>query len=180
MGLFIQPGSAVAAADCLFESSWRAVQGELKRRAVRRARGNLEQGQEWLSATAVKALLFFRRSPERIRDPQGFLFLVLDHVFLDSLRRSKREGRVFDHSVDLEHDHQAILAAPCASVLERTEVYERLAQLDLRVAQLPLMQQRLFEMRFVDDLPYPQIAAELGIGLPLVRKRVQLLRAALR
>nr|WP_251029298.1 sigma-70 family RNA polymerase sigma factor [Pseudomonas fluorescens] len=171
---------SVAAVDQLFEASWRAVYEELKRRAVRRAKGNTELGQEWLSATAVKALLFFRRSPERIRDPEGFLFLVLNHVFLDSLRRSKREGRLFDHSIDLQHDHQAILAAPCVSVLERTELYERLAQVDLRVAQLPLMQRRLFEMRFVDDMPYPQIAAELGITLPLVRKRVQLLRAALR
>ncbi|QJI32089.1 RNA polymerase subunit sigma-70 [Pseudomonas sp. ADAK18] len=180
MGILTLQERTVAPADRLFEASWRAVHVELKRRAICRAKGNLELGQEWLSATAVKALLFFRRSPERIRDPQGFLFLVLDHVFLDSLRRSKREGRLFDYSVDLEHDHQVILAAPCASVLELTEQCERLAQVDLRVAKLPLLQRQLFEMRFVDDLPYPQIAAELGIGLPLVRKRVQLLRAALR
>lgn len=180
MGIFISQNATGNSPDHLFESSWRAVQDELRRRALRRARGNFEQGQEWVSATAIKALLFFRRSPERIRDPQGFLFLVLDHVFLDSLRRSKRENRLFDHSADLEHDHQAALAAPCVSVLEQTELQERLAHLDRRVAQLPLMQRRLFEMRFVEDLPYPQIAAELGIGLPLVRKRVQLLREALR
>lgn len=118
--------------------------------------------------------------PERIREPQGFLFLVLDHVFLDSLRRSKREGQVFDHSVDLEHDHQALLAAPCLSVLEYVEQFERLTQLGSRVAQLPVLQRRLFEMRFVEELPYPQIAAELGIAQPLARKRVQLLREALR
>ncbi|QHC86941.1 RNA polymerase subunit sigma-70 [Pseudomonas chlororaphis] len=170
----------VAAVDQLFEASWRAVYPELMRRANRRARGNLALAQEWLSNTAVKALLFFRRSPERIREPQGFLFLVLDHVFLDSLRRSKREGQVFDHSVDLEHDHQALLAAPCLSVLEYVEQFERLTQLGSRVAQLPVLQRRLFEMRFVEELPYPQIAAELGIAQPLARKRVQLLREALR
>ncbi|AZD58198.1 DNA-directed RNA polymerase specialized sigma subunit, sigma24-like [Pseudomonas chlororaphis subsp. aurantiaca] len=170
----------VAAVDRLFEASWRAVYPELMRRANRRARGNPALAQEWLSNTAVKALLFFRRSPERIREPQGFLFLVLDHVFLDSLRRSKREGQVFDHSVDLEHDHQALLAAPCLSVLEYVEQFERLTQLGSRVAQLPVLQRRLFEMRFVEELPYPQIAAELGIAQPLARKRVQLLREALR
>lgn len=170
----------VAVADQLFESSWRAVQPELTRRARHRAKGNMEHAQEWLSATAIKALLFFRRSPERIRDPQGFLFLVLDHVFLDSCRRTLREGRLFDRSIDLAQDHQAILAAPSASVLERTELYERLAQVDRAVAQLPPIQQRLFEMKFVEELPYPEIAAVLGITLPLVRKRVQLLRAALR
>ncbi|MGY2400315.1 RNA polymerase sigma factor [Pseudomonas sp. SDO5271_S396] len=180
MGMTFPFNKVAVADDQLFEASWRAVQGELKRRALRRAKGNQDQGQEWLSATAIKALLFFRRSPERIRDPQGFLFLVLDHVFFDSLRRSKREGRVFDDSVVLEHDHLAELAAPCASVLERVERYERLEQIEAHLAQLPVSQQRLFEMRFVDELPYPQIAAELQVKLPLVRKRVQLLRIALR
>ena len=65
-------------------------------------------------------------------------------------------------------------------MLERVECYERLEQIEAHVARLPLLQQRLFEMRFVDDLPYPQIAAELHVKLPLVRKRVQLLRSALR
>ncbi|OLF56685.1 RNA polymerase sigma factor [Pseudomonas chlororaphis] len=170
----------VAVVDRLFEASWRAVYPELMRRANRRARGNLALAQEWLSSTAVKALLFFRRSPERIREPQGFLFLVLDHVFLDSLRRSKREEQLFDRSIDLAQDHQALLAAPCVSVFEYTEQLERLVQLGGRVERLPLPQRRLFEMRFVEELPYPQIAAELGIAQPLVRKRVQLLRAALR
>ncbi|MGE7955771.1 RNA polymerase sigma factor [Pseudomonas sp. NPDC089530] len=170
----------VAMIDRLFEASWRAVYPELMRRANRRARGNLGQAQECLSNTALKALLFFRRSPERIREPQGFLFLVLDHVFLDSLRRRKREEQLFDYSIDLAHDHQALLAEPCVSVFEHTEQFERLVQLGCRVEQLPLPQRRLFEMRFVEELPYPQIAAELGIGQPLVRKRVQLLREALR
>lgn len=180
MGATIHYKDQTSPDDRLFEASWRAVQDELRRRAIRRARGNQDLGQEWLSATAIKALVFFRRSPERIRDPQGFLFLVLDHVFLDSLRRSKREGRVFDYSIDLEHDHQALLAAPCASVTEQVECVERLEQLKVQVAHLPPLQRRLFEMRFVDELPYPQIAAQLHIAMPLVRKRVQLLRAVLR
>ncbi|MFO2466033.1 RNA polymerase sigma factor [Pseudomonas sp. 15FMM2] len=180
MGATIHYKDQVTPDDRLFEASWRAVQDELRRRAIRRARGNQDLGQEWLSATAIKALVFFRRSPERIRDPQGFLFLVLDHVFLDSLRRSKREGRLFDYSIDLEHDHQALLAAPCASVTEHVECVERLEQVRAQVAHLPPLQRRLFEMRFVDDLPYLQIAEQLHITMPLVRKRVQLLRAVLR
>jgi RNA polymerase sigma-70 factor (ECF subfamily) len=180
MGMNIHYRDQLAPDDRLFEASWRAVQDELKRRAIRRARGNQDHAQEWLSATAIKALVFFRRSAERIRDPQGFLFLVLEHVFLDSLRRSKREGLLFDYSIDLEHDHQALLAAPYASVSEQVECFERLEQVSEQVAHLPLLQRRLFEMRFVDDLPYLQIAEELHIAMPLVRKRVQLLRAVLR
>lgn len=176
----IQRGRQVAVADRLFEASWRAVQPELRRRARRLARGNADGAQEWLAATAIKALLFFRRSPEQIRDPHGFLFLVLDHVFLDSRRRSARERRLFDDSVDLEEDQHQLMAAPQVSVLERTELLETLGLLTRRVARMPGPQQQLFEMRFVDDLPYPEIAAELGITQPLVRKRVQLLRDVLR
>ena len=65
MGMTVQFKDQWAADDRLFEASWRAVHGELRRRALRRAKGNLDQGQEWLAATAIKALLFFRRSPER-------------------------------------------------------------------------------------------------------------------
>ena len=92
MGMTVQFKDQWAADDRLFEASWRAVHGELRRRALRRAKGNLDQGQEWLAATAIKALLFFRRSPERIRDPQGFLFLVLDHVVSRQLAAQQARG----------------------------------------------------------------------------------------
>lgn len=181
MDLFVHEQARLAISDQLFESTWRAVYPELKLRATRRAKGNSEYAQEYLSATAIKALLFFRRSRDLIKEPHGFMFLVLDHVFLDSVRSKKREARVFDYSVDLDRsEHQVMLACTAVSVLKRTELYERLVKIDQQVSKLPPMQQRLFEMRFVDDLPYPQIAAELGIPQPLVRKRVQLLRDALR
>lgn len=44
MGMTVQFKDQWAADDRLFEASWRAVQGELKRRALRRAKGNLDQG----------------------------------------------------------------------------------------------------------------------------------------
>ncbi|WP_025128572.1 RNA polymerase sigma factor [Pseudomonas sp. PH1b] len=180
MNCSMQGGLQAALADPLFEASWRAVLPGLQRRARQLARGNVDSAQEWLAATAIKALLFFRRSPERIRDPQGFLFLVLDHVFLDSCRRLARERRLFVNLVDLEQDPLQQLEAPQMSVLDQVELLEALAQLSRRVAQLPLKKRRLFELKFVDDLPYPHIAAELGMNQPLARKHVQLLRAALR
>ncbi|MFJ3117265.1 RNA polymerase sigma factor [Pseudomonas protegens] len=166
--------------DQLFEASWRAVLPGLQRRARQLARGNADGAQEWLAAAAIKALLFFRRSPERIRDPQGFLFLVLDHVFVDSCRRQAREQRLFVDFAGLEDDPLQQLEAPQMSVLDQVELLETLALLSRRVAQLPPKKRRLFELKFVDDLPYPHIAAELGMNQPLARKYVQLLRAQLR
>ncbi|SEC79918.1 RNA polymerase sigma-70 factor, ECF subfamily [Pseudomonas saponiphila] len=180
MNCSMQEGLPTRLADHLFEASWKAVLPGLQRRARQLARGNADGAQEWLAATAIKALLFFRRSPERIRDPQGFLFLVLDHVFVDSCRRRAREQRLFVDFADFEDDPLQQLEAPQMSVLEQVELLETLALLSQRVAQLPVKKRRLFELKFVDDLPYPNIAAELGMNQPLARKHVQLLREALR
>ncbi len=180
MNCSMQEDLQVALADRLFESSWRAVLPGLQRRARQLARGNADGAQEWLAAAAIKALLFFRRSPERIRDPQGFLFLVLEHVFLDSCRRRTREQRLFVDLADVEQDPMQQLEASQLSVLEHVELLEALAQLSRRVAQLPLKKRRLFELKFIEDLSYPHIAAELGMNQPLARKHVQLLREQLR
>ncbi len=51
MGMTVRFKDQLRADDRLFEASWRAVHGELKRRAFRRSRGNQDQGQEWLSRT---------------------------------------------------------------------------------------------------------------------------------
>ncbi|MDR6679606.1 RNA polymerase sigma factor [Pseudomonas oryzihabitans] len=166
--------------DQLFEQSWRAVYPELRRKSLRQTRGNLDRAQECLAATALKALLFFRRSPQRIRDPQRFLFLVLDHVFFDSLRHKRREEQILDLSVELELVNPDDAAISSSSPFEQLELCERLEHLHRHLAYLPFLQQRLFQLKFVDDMPYPQIARELGITEPLARKRVQLLRAALK
>ncbi|ETV58001.1 hypothetical protein Q043_01965 [Pseudomonas aeruginosa BWHPSA038] len=63
-----QPGGNETGSDRLFEESWRAAQAGLRKRAQRLARGNSHRAEEWLSSTAVKALLFLRQSPERVRD----------------------------------------------------------------------------------------------------------------
>ena len=49
-----------------------------------------DRAEELLGNAAIKALLFMRRSPHTITDPGGFLFVVLRHVFLDSVRRRGR------------------------------------------------------------------------------------------
>lgn len=173
-----QPGGNETGSDRLFEESWRAAQAGLRKRAQRLARGNSHRAEEWLSSTAVKAMLFLRQSPERVRDPQGFLFLVLEHVYLDSARHQIREDRLIDRGIDL-HDGQLERFAAVGSPLERLEQLERLDQVDKALASLSRQQQQLFELRFIEELPYADIASQLGIAPPLVRKRVQLLRSRL-
>ncbi|TRX74977.1 RNA polymerase sigma factor [Pseudomonas mangiferae] len=178
MGDINPAGDALAVIDQVFEASWRAAQPNLRRRARRLARGNPDRAEEWLASTALKALLFMRRSPERIRDPQGFLFLVLEHVYLDSVRRRQREERLFDFSIDLQDDSQERFPAP-HSVLESLERQEQLSLIERALTRLPAAQRQLFELRFIEERPYADIAVELGVTPILARKRVQLLRHSL-
>lgn len=166
-------------ADEMFVGAWRATLPELRRRARRLAEGQRDNADELLANTAIKALLFMRRSPDAMTDPNGFLFVVLRHVFLDSMRRRGRDREVFDTAVDVESDAVGHTAAGL-SVVQKLELEEQLGLVVAAVARLTRDQKRLFGYRFIDDLPYPVIAEKLRINQPLARKRVELLRNRLK
>lgn len=166
--------------DDKFEQAWRAHLPMLHRRARRLAGGHPDRAEELLAATALKALQFTRHRPHFMEHPKGFLFVVLRHVFVDGLRRSTREEQVFDDTVDVH----ALTVAPeqsCApSAMQRLEVAQQIACVEAALRMMTPAQRRLFAFRFIEDLPYPQIAERLGINQPLLRKRVQLMRDRLR
>lgn len=110
--------------------------------------------------------------------PPGLPVPGPEHVYLDSARHQIREDRLIDRGIDL-HDGQLERFAAVGSPLERLEQLERLDQVDKALASLSRQQQQLFELRFIEELPYADIASQLGIAPPLVRKRVQLLRSRL-
>lgn len=165
-------------ADEMFVKAWHATKPELERRARRLADGHRDRADDLLANTAIKALLFMRRSPDAMNDPDGFLFVVLRHVFLDSVRRNGRDGEVFDRGVDIAAE--GVAQDLELSALQRMELDEQLSRVIAAVAALNRDQKRLFAYRFIDDLPYPAIAERLSINQPLARKRVQLLRERLR
>lgn len=163
-----------------FGDVWRVTQPVLFRRARSLTRGDLAGADDLLANTALKALLYVRRSPERVQDLQGLLFVVLDHVFLDGIRRRQRDERMFDYSVDPDLDDLAETGDTAPSAAHTLEVKQRLSQLSLIFTQLSPEQQRLFEMRFEENEPYDVIARTFAISEPLARKRVELLRRRLR
>ncbi len=171
-------GTGFEAADAMFVDAWRTVLPELRRRALRLAEGQRDCADDMLADTAVKALLFMRRSPQAMTDPRGFLFVVLRHVFLDTARRSKREGEIVDRAVDAGNEVDRA-AAGGPSTARHAELQDQMARIAAAVATLPREQRRLFALRFVEDLPYPAIARRLHVNQPLARKRVQLLRRRL-
>ncbi|WP_243041874.1 RNA polymerase sigma factor [Dyella sedimenti] len=166
--------------DEQFEQAWRAHHPMLLRRARRLTGGHPDRADELLAATALKALQFMRHRPRFMEHPKGFLFVVLRHVFVDGLRRSAREGQVFDDSVDLDG---AVLSGEgnlAPSAMQRLELLQQIARVEAVLHAMSPEQRRLFAFRFIDDLPYPQIAERLGVNQPLLRKRVQLIRDRLR
>lgn len=163
-----------------FSTVWKCTQPMLARRARSLTRGDLASADDLLANTALKALLYLRRAPERVQDLQGLLFVVLDHVFLDGIRRRRREERLFDYSVDPDLEDFTESADPAPSASQLLETRQRVAQVGMIYAQLPAEQQKLFQMRFEENQPYEVIARTFAISEPLARKRVELLRRRLR
>lgn len=166
--------------DARFEQAWRAHRALLLRRARRLTGGHADRAEELLAATALKALQFTRHRPHFMEHPKGFLFVVLRHVFVDGVRRSAREGLVFDDSVDVHDGGIAAEDYAAPSAMQRLEVTQQIACIEAALRMMSPAQRRLFAFRFIDDLPYPQIAERLGVNQPLVRKRVQMIRDRLR
>lgn len=172
-------GRDSADADSVFVDAWTQVLPDLRRRALRLTGGSADHAEDLIANTALKALLFMRRSPEMLTDPNGFLFVVLRHVFLDSVRRRGREDRVIDGGFDDDRPG-AEAPEPAPSALQRMETEERLARVAASLARMKVEHRRLFAYRFLDDLPYPVIADRLRVDEAVARKRIQLLRRRLR
>ncbi|WP_036665780.1 RNA polymerase sigma factor [Paludibacterium yongneupense] len=162
-----------------FECAWRAVQDNLLRKARRLCRGDAAQADELLADTALKACLYLRKQPEKVRDPEGFLFLVLNHVFLDHIRRLGRERTVFNFDLDIDADFIGEIASHTPGLELELELRQQLQQLDRALATLSPGQRDLFALKFEKELSYPVIAASLSISEALARKRVELLRRRL-
>lgn len=168
-----------AVTDEIFAKVWRTTLPELKRRALRLSSGHAARAEDLLSDTAIKSLVFMRGSPDVLTDVEGLLFVVLRHVFLDGMRRRKRESAVLDRALD-ERAEIEFAADAGLSALQRMELQEQMDRVVAAVAVMTRDQRRLFAFRFVEELPYPVIAERLHINQPLARKRVELLRKRLK
>jgi RNA polymerase sigma-70 factor (ECF subfamily) len=169
-----------SASNATFERAWRNVRPQLARRARKLVRGDMVVADELLADTALKALLYMRRMPERIRNPEGFLFVVLNHVFVDRVRQVGREERVIYYSAEFDMDHFATVASAAPSPTQAMEMGEGLSLIAGALDQLSTKERQLFALKFEQEMPYSTIASELNITEVLARKRVELLRKKLR
>ncbi|AVG14792.1 MULTISPECIES: RNA polymerase sigma factor [Chromobacteriaceae] len=163
-----------------FEPVWREIHAKLQRRARHLCKGDIHRADELLSDTALKVHLYLQHSPERVQNLAGFLFLALNHAFLDFVRSQRREGRVIDPDSDLDSAPVHAHAGGAPTPEQQLSLKQQLAWMDTALAGLKPQQQLLFKLKFEEDLSYSQIASLLGINEALARKRVELLRKSLR
>lgn len=154
--------------------------GEIAAARALLCKGDIHRADELLSDTALKVHIYLQRSPERVRNLAGFLFLALNHAFLDGARRRVRESGMLEFDPGWDDDHAVELAGHAPSVEQQLLLRQQLLRLEQVLSALPSQQQMLFTLKFEEDRPYLHIAATLGINEPLARKRVELLRRKLR
>ncbi|OBU87124.1 RNA polymerase sigma24 factor [Chromobacterium subtsugae] len=159
---------------------WREIHAKLQRRARHLCKGDIHRADELLSDTAFKVHLYLQHSSARVQNLAGFMFLALNHAFLDLKRRQRREIKVIDPDSDPDGDQALSCTGHGPTPEQQLSLRQQLAELECAFAALNPDQQQLFQLKFEEDLSYCQIAARLGINEALARKRVELLRKALR
>lgn len=104
----------------------------------------------------------------RMATVKGYLFMIARNLFLQSLRRTRREVELPETLRDPSRSQEA--AAEQASELE-----DALAGL----RELPEMDRAALLMRAMHELPYEDIAAALGLSLAATKVRIHRARRAL-
>jgi RNA polymerase sigma-70 factor (ECF subfamily) len=135
------------------------------RRFVLFLSGDPVMADEITSDTFVSAWL----ARERIRQPtvKSYLFAVARNLYRDLQRRQERHAELDEHMSDKRISAQTHME-------QTAEVRAVLAALQ----QLPEMDRTALLMRALDEMPYEEIAATLGI--PEVTARLKVYRARLK
>lgn len=174
------PGGRAAADP--FWQVWLAHRDHLRRQSLRLMSGNMADAEDALSAAMLKASQKFADYADSIVNERAWLSRLLHNACMDVYRMQRKQARWISEQPsedELEASNQPVVPterSPEDLALSR----EQLSQLQDQVVQLPASLRRPFLMRFVQNLSYDEIAAELKLTNAAVRKRIQLARERLR
>ncbi|HUR82317.1 MAG TPA: sigma-70 family RNA polymerase sigma factor [Thermoanaerobaculia bacterium] len=163
-----------------FADAWETHQRAVYRACLTLLGGRRDDADEVFSRVAMQA---FQKWPRRWNDDahaKAWLLAVARNACVDLHRERMRSREV---SLDAAaHDR----AAPTELITAATDPERALLRAEDRrrlrctMRRLPARLRVVAEMHFVTEMSYRDIARELGISEPNVRKRVQHARAALR
>lgn len=116
--------------------------------------------------TFVRA--FASPEPIRMATVKGYLFTIARHLFLQSLRRKRRQVALDETIPD-----------PGPAPHARAEANSELESAIRALQKLPEIDRAALLMRAADDMPYEEIARALGISLAAVKVKIHRARLAL-
>lgn len=154
-----EPGDVVA-----FSALYRE-HAESVRRFLHLLSGDRELADDLASETFVR--LWNARARLEIATVRGYLFTIARNLYLQQRRRSGRQ-------LPLEGEHEDRRPGPDDRALARADLSSTLAAL----AHLPEIDRAALLLRALDELPYEEIGAALGLTATTARVKVH--RARLR
>lgn len=131
---------------------------------LRRKIGCTEKAADLAHDTFVRVLAG-QATPEDIVEPRAFLTTIAHRVLLNHWRREKIEHTYLEALASLPEQYEL-------SVEDRAILLETLLELDRLLDGLKDAVRRAFLMTQLDGLSHAQVAAELGISIPTVKRYI--------
>ncbi|MBW8000739.1 MAG: sigma-70 family RNA polymerase sigma factor [Planctomycetes bacterium] len=146
--------------------------GQMVWRNSYRLLGNHSDAADCFSQTFISALEISQR--KYIRNISALLARLATTRAIDLLRQRYRHARFHEEAVDL-----VFVPSSDSVPLEQIQAQDLAGQLRKALGQLPPQEAEVFCLRYINDMSYRQIAAELDIktntaGVLLHRARVKL------
>jgi RNA polymerase sigma-70 factor (ECF subfamily) len=158
---------------------WKRYQTYLYHRCLTWMGGNSTDAQEALSQATLKAWDKLPIYAEKINNPKAWLTRMTHNLCVDMHRKRNRGARGIESIEDVaggeDNTVTSNFESPESAVLRRElELYTRRA-----VNTLSPKLRNPFILRFYQEMSYPDIAAQLGLSLDNVYKRIQKAREIL-
>jgi RNA polymerase sigma factor (sigma-70 family) len=160
----------------VFQKIWEQRRKHLYALCMRWTGGNRQEAEDALSRLAIKALEHFPSHADAVSNHSAWLTRLAYNLCVDMYRERVSYSRVIERlaSVRRSSDVPVVEAADCAH-LRREMQHVILHAFD----RLPPGLLEVCRLRFLEDLPYEEIAAQLLLSTEMTRKRVQKARAVL-
>jgi RNA polymerase sigma-70 factor (ECF subfamily) len=149
----------------LYDAHARDLLGYLARRS-----GDPQTALDLLSATFLAA--FENRGRCRAVDERGrvvWLYRIAANTFVDHVRRGASERRAINR---LGGELRALTATEVAEIEELAGSSELQTRVTAAFGDLSAQQRAALWLHVVEELPYPEVSAALGLSEPAVRARV--------
>jgi RNA polymerase sigma-70 factor (ECF subfamily) len=131
---------------------------------------------DFVQETCLRALAAYSRFDARRGSFHGWLFGIAHRVMLQDVRRGRRAGSVARAQGD---DTLARFADSITSVSRAAARDEGLARLVQAIDALPEEDRQLVLLRGIEERPFVEVAATLGIAVEAATKRWERLRTRL-